>query len=41
MNPEPIESTVNELPGLKLLRAFELALRGNADKLFPTFKAKT
>jgi predicted TIM-barrel fold metal-dependent hydrolase len=40
--PEPIESTVNELPGLKLPRAFELALlRGNAEKLFPKFKAKT
>jgi hypothetical protein len=31
-----------ELPGLKLPRAFELALlRGNAEKLFPKFKAKT
>ena len=41
-SPEPIESTVNELPGLKLPRAFELALlRGNAERLFPKFKAKT
>ena len=38
-SPEPIESTVNELPGLKLPRAFELAmLRGNAERLFPKFK---
>jgi len=40
-SPEPIESTVNELPGLKLPRQFELALlRGNAEKLFPKFKRK-
>jgi len=38
-SPEPIESTVNELPGLKLPRAFEQALlRGNAERLFPKFK---
>jgi predicted TIM-barrel fold metal-dependent hydrolase len=37
--PEPIESTVNELPGLKLPRAFEqMMLRGNAERLFPRFK---
>jgi predicted TIM-barrel fold metal-dependent hydrolase len=41
-SPEPIESTVNELPGLKLPRQFELALlRGNAERLFPKFKLKT
>ena len=40
-SPEPVESTVNELPGLELWRAFELALlRGNAERLFPKFKAK-
>ena len=40
-SPEPIESTVNELPGLKLPRQFELALlRGNAERLFPKFKLK-
>ena len=38
-SPEPIESTVNELPGLKLPRAFEqMMLRGNAERLFPRFK---
>ena len=38
-SPEPIESTVDQLPGLKLQRQFELALlRGNAEKLFPKFK---
>jgi predicted TIM-barrel fold metal-dependent hydrolase len=38
-SPEPIESTVNELPGLKLSRAFEQSmLRGNAERLFPRFK---
>jgi predicted TIM-barrel fold metal-dependent hydrolase len=37
--PEPIESTVNELPGLKLPRPFEqMMLRGNAERLFPRFK---
>jgi predicted TIM-barrel fold metal-dependent hydrolase len=37
--PEPIESTVNELPGLKLARAFEqMMLRSNAERLFPRFK---
>jgi hypothetical protein len=41
-SPEPIESTVNEPPGLKLPRPFELALlRGNAERLFPRFKLKT
>ena len=36
---EPIESTVNELPGLKLTTAFEqVMLRGNAERLFPRFK---
>jgi predicted TIM-barrel fold metal-dependent hydrolase len=37
---EPIESTVNELPGLgisaKVMRTIE---RDNAEKLFPRFKA--
>jgi 6-methylsalicylate decarboxylase len=37
--PEPIESTVNELPALKLSPAFErMMLRGNAERLFPRFK---
>jgi 6-methylsalicylate decarboxylase len=40
--PEPIESTVNELPGLKLSKNFEqMMLRGNAEKLFPRFKLQT
>jgi predicted TIM-barrel fold metal-dependent hydrolase len=38
-SPEPIESTVNELPGLKLPKPFEqMMLRGNAERLFPRFK---
>ena len=38
-SPEPIESTVNELPGLKLTKEFEqMLLRGNAERLFPRFK---
>lgn len=38
-SPEPIESTVDELPGLKLPREFEqMVLRGNAERLFPKFK---
>jgi predicted TIM-barrel fold metal-dependent hydrolase len=37
--PEPIESTVDQLPGLKLPRPFEqMMLRGNAERLFPRFK---
>jgi predicted TIM-barrel fold metal-dependent hydrolase len=37
--PEPIESTVNPLPELKLSKAFEeMMLRGNAERLFPRFK---
>ena len=37
--PEPIESTVDQLPSLKLPRAFEqMMLRGNAERLFPRFK---
>ena len=37
--PEPIESTVNELPGLKLEPKFEqMMLRGNAERLFPRFR---
>jgi predicted TIM-barrel fold metal-dependent hydrolase len=37
--PEPIESTVDQLPALKLPRAFEqMLLRGNAERLFPRFK---
>ncbi len=37
--PEPIESTVDQLPGLKLPRTFEqMMLRGNAERLFPRFK---
>jgi predicted TIM-barrel fold metal-dependent hydrolase len=39
--PEPIESTVNELPGLKLAKDFEqMMLRGNAEKLFPRFAVR-
>jgi predicted TIM-barrel fold metal-dependent hydrolase len=38
-SPEPIESTVNELPDLKLPPVFAQAmLRGNAERLFPRFK---
>ena len=38
-SPEPIESTVNELPGLELDKEFEQKLlRGNAERLFPRFK---
>ena len=38
-SPEPIESTVNELPGLELAKEFEqMLLRGNAERLFPRFK---
>ena len=38
--PEPMESTIDELPGLKLPRQFErMVLRGNAERLFPRFKA--
>jgi len=37
--PEPMESTVNELPGLTLSTEFEqMLLRGNAERLFPRFK---
>ena len=37
--PEPIESTVNELPALKLSRNVEqMIYRGNAERLFPRFK---
>ena len=37
--PEPIESTVDQLPGLKLPKQFEqMMLRGNAERLFPRFK---
>jgi 6-methylsalicylate decarboxylase len=38
-SPEPIESTVDELPGLALPKEFEqMMLRGNAERLFPRFK---
>ena len=38
-SPEPIESTVNELPGLMLPKELEQKiLRGNAELLFPKFK---
>jgi 6-methylsalicylate decarboxylase len=38
-SPEPMESTVNELPGLSLPKEFEqMMLRGNAERLFPRFK---
>ncbi len=38
-SPEPIESTVNELPGLKLPEDVYQALgRANAEKIFPRFK---
>jgi predicted TIM-barrel fold metal-dependent hydrolase len=37
--PEPMESTVDQLPGLELTPAFEqMMLRGNAERLFPRFK---
>jgi len=40
--PAPSQPTVNEVPGLKLPRQFELALlRGNAERLFPKFKLNT
>jgi len=39
-SPEPIESTVNELPGLDLSKDFMQAMgRGNTERLFPRFKA--
>jgi predicted TIM-barrel fold metal-dependent hydrolase len=38
-SPEPIESTVDCLPELKLTPALEqMLLRGNAQRLFPRFK---
>ena len=38
-SPEPIESTVDELPGLALSPAFmQMMGRGNAERLFPRFK---
>jgi predicted TIM-barrel fold metal-dependent hydrolase len=38
-SPEPIESTVDPLPELKLSNSFEqMMLRGNAERLFPRFK---
>ena len=38
-SPEPIESTVNELPGLKLSADFMQKMgRDNAERLFPRFK---
>ena len=38
-SPEPMESTVDQLPSLKLPRAFEqMMLRGNAERLFPRFR---
>ena len=37
--PEPIESTVDQLPSLKLAKSFEqMMLRGNAERLFPRFR---
>jgi hypothetical protein len=36
-----MESTLDPLPALKLSRTFEqMMLRGNAERLFPRFKAK-
>ena len=38
-SPEPIESTVNEIPGLKLSAEFMQKMgRGNAERLLPRFK---
>lgn len=38
-SPEPIESTVDELPGLGLSKEFmQMMARGNAERLFPRFK---
>ena len=38
-SPEPIESTVNEIPGLKLPPEFMQKMgRGNAEQLFPRFR---
>ena len=38
-SPEPIEPTVNELPGLALPKELErMILRGNAERLFPRLK---
>jgi predicted TIM-barrel fold metal-dependent hydrolase len=38
-SPEPIETTVNEIPGLKLSRdVLEMMERKNAERLFPRFK---
>jgi predicted TIM-barrel fold metal-dependent hydrolase len=37
--PEPMESTVDQLPGLKLTKSLEqMILRSNAERLFPRFK---
>jgi hypothetical protein len=39
LRAEPIESTVDQLPGLKLPKAFEqMLLRGNAERSVPRFK---
>src|SRR5262245_13850573 len=39
-SPEPIESTVNEIPGLGMSRDVqEMLERKNAERLFPRFKA--
>jgi hypothetical protein len=39
-SPEPIETTVNELPGAGFSGATLQAIeRGNAERLFPRFKA--
>lgn len=39
--PEPIESTVDELPALRLPRKTLIAIeRGNAERLFPRFKLR-
>jgi predicted TIM-barrel fold metal-dependent hydrolase len=38
-SPEPVESTVNYLPELRLSKEFEqMLLRGNAERLFPRFR---
>jgi predicted TIM-barrel fold metal-dependent hydrolase len=38
-SPEPIETTVDELPNLGLSKEFmQMMGRGNAERLFPRFK---
>jgi predicted TIM-barrel fold metal-dependent hydrolase len=38
-SPEPVETTVDELPNLGLSKEFmQMMGRGNAERLFPRFK---